>query len=53
MLHVYVVEASGWVDGQFIHIASDYHQSLVDCYDDLAEPLRGYASKNSVINLGG
>ena len=37
MLHVYVVEASGWVDGQFIHIASDYHQSLEDCYDDLSE----------------
>lgn len=41
MLHVYVVEASGLVDGQFIHIASDYHQSLVDCYDDLAEAPSG------------
>lgn len=37
MLHVYIVEASGWVDGQFIHAVSDYHQSLEDCYDDLAE----------------
>ena len=37
MLHVYVVEASGWADGQFIHIASDYHQYLEDCYDDLVE----------------
>lgn len=41
MLHVYVVEASGWVDGQFIYIASDYHQSLMDCYDDLAEAPQG------------
>lgn len=41
MLHVYVVEVSGWVDGQFIHMASDYHQSLVDCYDDLAEAPQG------------
>lgn len=41
MLHVYVVEASGWVDGQFIHIASDYHQSLEDCYDDLLEAPHG------------
>lgn len=37
MLRVYVVEASGWADGEFIHISSDYHQSLEDCYDDLAE----------------
>lgn len=37
MLHVYVVEASGWVDGKFMHMVSDFHQSLEYCYDDLAE----------------
>lgn len=37
MLHVYIVEASGWADGEFIHLSSDYHQSLEDCYDDLSE----------------
>jgi len=41
MLHVYVVEASGWADGQFIHIASDYHQSIEDCYDDLLDAPQG------------
>lgn len=37
MLHVYIVEASGWADGEFIHLSSDYHQSLEDCYDDLLD----------------
>ena len=36
MLHVYLVESSGWADGEFVHVVSDYHQSLEDCYDDLA-----------------
>lgn len=41
MLHVYIVEASGWADGEFIHIVSDFHQSLEDCYDDLSEAPQG------------
>lgn len=41
MLHVYVVEASGWSDGEFIHLVSGCHQSLEDCYDDLLEAPQG------------
>ena len=49
MLHVYLVEASGWADGEFVHVVSDYHQSLEDCYDDLAEVPSGCVLRNSVI----
>ncbi len=37
MLHVYLVEASGWMNGELIHLVSDFHNSIDECYDDIMD----------------
>lgn len=37
MLRVYLVEASGWINGELIHLVSDFHNSIDECYDDIMD----------------
>ena len=35
MKKIFLVEASGWVNGKLIHLVSDFHYSIEECYDDI------------------
>lgn len=35
MKKIFLVEASGWVNGKLIHLVSDFHSSIEECYDDI------------------
>lgn len=37
MLRVYLVEASGWINGELIHLVSDFHNLIDECYDDIMD----------------